>query len=206
MEYHKIHTMFKRDMEGDRYLIEGEWATPEFAYLANNMWEFTEKVDGTNIRIMWDGEKVRFGGRTDKASIPAKLNEVLIDTFRNDVLEAEFGTGGSVVLYGEGCGAGIQKGGGNYYQDQQFVLFDVRVGPWWLKREDVDEVAAIFGVQSVPVIGKGTLEYGINVVKGGLKSAWGDFLAEGVVPRTDVGLMSRSGERIITKIKHRDFK
>lgn len=29
----------------------------EFDYLKDNTWIFTEKVDGTNIRIMWDGGK-----------------------------------------------------------------------------------------------------------------------------------------------------
>ena len=61
-EYDKIQTVFKRDMENRGAIIEGTFALPEFEYLQNNVWEFTEKVDGTNVRVMWDGSAVRFGG------------------------------------------------------------------------------------------------------------------------------------------------
>ena len=46
-EYHKIQTVFMRDLE-NRYktLLEGQFSLPEFEYLANNEWAFTEKVDG----------------------------------------------------------------------------------------------------------------------------------------------------------------
>ena len=52
--YHKIQTVWLRDPD-NRYktLLEGQWATPEFEYLANNEWTFTEKVDGTNVRVMF---------------------------------------------------------------------------------------------------------------------------------------------------------
>ena len=48
-EYHKIQTVFKRDPETNhRTLLEGQYSMPEFEYLANNQWVFTEKIDGTN--------------------------------------------------------------------------------------------------------------------------------------------------------------
>lgn len=53
-EYHKIQTLFKRDMESKhKTLLEGQWTLPEFEYLAGNVWTFTEKVDGTNIRVIF---------------------------------------------------------------------------------------------------------------------------------------------------------
>lgn len=39
----------------------------------------------------------------------------------------------------------------------------------------------------------------------GFKSTWGDFQAEGIVARPSVELKNRAGERIITKIKCKDF-
>ena len=65
-EYHKIQTVYLRDPETKyKTLLVGQYAKPEFAYLANNEWVFTEKVDGTNIRIgLVDGE-YRVGGKTD---------------------------------------------------------------------------------------------------------------------------------------------
>jgi len=207
-EYHKIQTLFKRDMSNPRKpLIEGAWTHSEFEYLANNIWTFTEKVDGTNIRVVVEPSgAVSFGGRTDAAQIPAqlitRLNSLFIplrprlaETFRD-----------GAVLYGEGYGAKIQKGGGNYRSDQDFVLFDVRVGNWWLQRPDVEGVAATLGIDVVPVIGSGTLHDAIAWAKRGIRSTWGCFEAEGIVARPRVELQTRGGQRIITKIKCRDFR
>lgn len=128
-EYHKIQSIFKRDMESrHKTLLEGQWTCPEFAYLASNQWTFTEKVDGTNIRVIFQNGGITFGGRTDNAQIPAQLVTRLNEKFLPlaETLKETFSDG--CVLYGEGYGAKIQKGGGNYRADQDFVLFDVRVG------------------------------------------------------------------------------
>lgn len=208
-EYHKINTMFKRNMEGDKKIIFDAWAVPEVEYLKNNEWEFTEKVDGTNIRIYWDGENVTFGGRTDSAQIPNgvinRLNDLFYSTPARARLREVFPEGG-VVLYGEGYGAKIQKGGGNYKDTQDFVLFDVRVGDIWLERANVNDVAEKLQLEAVPVIGTGTLYDAIELVKGNLVSTWGDFEAEGIVARPTSELLTRRGDRIIAKIKARDFR
>jgi hypothetical protein len=73
-QYHKINSLYKRSPDGKKMLF-GEYSQPEFEYLADNIWVFTEKVDGTNIRVMWDGTYLRFGGKTDNAQIPAKLEK-----------------------------------------------------------------------------------------------------------------------------------
>jgi hypothetical protein len=203
-EYHKIQTVFKRDMDNKgRTLLEGQFSMPEFEYLANNEWTFTEKVDGTNIRVMWKDGKVSFGGKTDNASIPSKLVDRLKERFPVAAFEVAFDC--DVCLYGEGYGAKIQKGGGNYRQDQDFVLFDVKCGEWWLKRSDVEDVAWKMGIDVVPVIGRGTLYDCVEMVRKGFPSAWGDFQAEGIVARPSTELFTRGGQRIITKVKSRDF-
>ena len=67
-EYHKIQTVFKRDPDNNfKTLLMGEYSLPEFEYLKDNKWVFTEKVDGTNIRVIWDGKDIFFKGKTDKA-------------------------------------------------------------------------------------------------------------------------------------------
>jgi hypothetical protein len=45
----------------------------------------------------------------------------------------------------------------------------------------------------------------IDQTRTGFKSQWGDFIAEGIVARPVVELKSRNGDRIITKIKYKDF-
>ncbi|MCF7977441.1 MAG: RNA ligase family protein [Chromatiaceae bacterium] len=205
-EYHKIQTLFKRDMSTKhKTLLEGQWTLPEFEYLANNQWIFTEKVDGTNIRVIFNAGLVTFAGKTDAAQIPgqliARLNERYLPLAAK--MQAIFSC--DACLYGEGYGAKIQKGGGKYRQDPDFVLFDVRVGEWWLQRSDVEDVATKLGIDVIPIIGEGTLHDAVEWVKRGIRSTWGDFEAEGIVARPKIELRARSGERIITKIKCRDF-
>lgn len=49
------------------------------------------------------------------------------------------------------------------------------------------------------------MPFAIRLVKNGLFSQWGNFLAEGIVARPAIELTANTGDRIITKIKHRDF-
>nr|VFJ44657.1 MAG: RNA ligase [Candidatus Kentron sp. FM]VFJ44970.1 MAG: RNA ligase [Candidatus Kentron sp. FM]VFK20472.1 MAG: RNA ligase [Candidatus Kentron sp. FM] len=206
-EYHKIQTVYKRD-PATRYktLLIGQYATPEFQYLAHNQWIFTEKVDGTNTRVYVQEGQTRFGGKTDNAQMPARLLSALDELFapKRDELLATF-KDAEVCLYGEAYGAKIQKGGGRYRQDPGFVLFDIRVGQWWLRREDVEDLAARLGIDIVPVVGHGTLDEMAGRVKAGFGSRWGDFPAEGIVARPAVELKTRAGERVIAKLKARDF-
>jgi ATP-dependent RNA circularization protein (DNA/RNA ligase family) len=205
MEYHKINTLFKREMKNKGRIIEGEWSCPEFDYLQNNNWVFTEKVDGMNIRIILS-DTMTFGGRTDNASLPAQLVTRLNERFlpQEQKMREMFEEG--CVLYGEGYGPKIQKGGGLYRADQDFVLFDARVGDWWLTRESVEKIAEYLGLDVVPIIGIGTLHDAIRMVKDGIKSTWGDFEAEGIVARPATELKTRAGHRLIAKIKCRDWR
>ena len=201
-KYHKIGTVWERD-PANKYktLLMGKWATPELEYLSNNLWQFTEKIDGTNIRVMWD-EQLRFGGKTDNAQIPVFLYDALQDMFTPSM----FDEWESACLYGEGYGAKIQKGGGNYKSDgASFILFDVRVGDFWLRREDVTDIAGKMGISSVPIMGEGSLTDAVRMVQDGIQSTFGDFAAEGLVMRPAVELLDRGGHRIIAKVKHKDF-
>lgn len=202
-EYHKIQTVWLRDPETNhRTLIGGEWAKPEFGYLAGNQWEFTEKVDGTNIRVALNGGDHELGGRTDNAQLPA----FLVGRLREIAERAIAADLGNMVLYGEGFGAKIQKGGGNYIADHaDFTLFDVWSGGIWLERPNVEDIAEKLSISVVPIIGRGTLHDAIDLTRRGFNSRWGAFTAEGVVCRPAVELTNRRGERVITKIKVKDF-
>jgi len=203
--YHKIQTVFDRDpATKHRTLIEGQWAKPEFELLADLQWEWTEKIDGTNIRIIRDADGVTYGGRSDNAQIPAHLTNHLVETFGDN--QALLDLGENVTLYGEGFGARIQKGGGNYIPDGcGFILFDVKIGDYLLRREDVYDVAKRLGIPAVPVVGFGTLHEAVDLVRGTMMSAFGPFVAEGLVMRPQVDLYDRSGHRVIAKIKTKDF-
>jgi len=205
-KYPKIQTVFLRD-PATRYktLLMGQWALPEFEYLAKNEWVWTEKIDGTNIRVDWDGERVTFAGRTDNAQTPTFLLTKLQEMFPVEVFMAEY-PDLPMTLYGEGYGAKIQKGGGNYISDgQSLILFDVMISGNWQPRESMEDIAAHLRLDMVPIVGVGVLDDAIDVVQHGFQSGVGHCEAEGLVMRPKVDLMTRTGQRVITKVKGRDF-
>lgn len=164
-------------------------------------------VHNCNIRICWDGYRVEFRGRTDKAQIPthllAKLEELFGGESKEEIFEQTFG-GKEVILFGEGYGKKIQKGG-ELYGDVNFILFDVYVGGYWLSSDIVSDIAEKFGIKRVPILFVGTLNCGVDFIKEHPKSVLKEAEMEGIVGRPMVQMFSRTGERIMVKIKCRDF-
>ena len=207
-EYIKIETLFNRREDGSKKLIEGYFRNETVEFLKDLPWQFSEKIDGTNIQIRWDGHKVWYGGRTERASIPSHLMNKLIELFgSNDteqLFEQKFGET-EVILYGEGYGAKIQRGE-SYRKDVSFILFDVLIGNIWLKRESVEDIARAFGIDVVPIVLIGTLQDAVDFVKTHPKSTIGTANMEGVVGRPMVELKDRTGKRVIVKVKVKDFE
>ena len=210
-EYTKIETIFERDMEGTKKLIEGKFRNETVEYLKENRWIGTEKIDGTNIGIVWDSHKVSYQGRTERAQIPAHLMNKLIEMFggtvNEELFEQKFGEM-QVILFGEGYGAKIQKGGGNYRSDVSFILFDVYLPEQnlWLKRDAVEDIAKTFGVDVVPIVYEGDIAGAVEFVKGKPKSTIGTADMEGIVCKPAVDMLDRTGRRLIVKIKVCDFE
>ena len=207
IEYTKIPNIFKREIFGRNKICEGEYSSLELKYLSESMWEFEEKLDGCNIRVCWDGYRVSFMGRTDKAQIPthlmAKLEELFGGETKEEIFEQTFGNK-EVILFGEGFGEKIQKGG-ELYGPVNFRLFDVYIGGYWLDRENVYDIAEDFGIDHAPYLFKGTLHDGVSFIKSHPKSELRDAEMEGIVGRPLVQMFSRTGQRIMVKIKCRDF-
>lgn len=207
VEYNKIDTVFNRDIYGTKRLIVDSWRNEAVKYLKDSRWQFTEKFDGTNIRVIWDGHSISFAGRTDKAIIPQHLLEYLNKTFSTQEVEQLFEQvygDKQVILFGEGYGYKIQNGG-NYRNDVSFILFDVMIGENYQERQWVEETAVMLGIDVVPIVLEGTIEEAIEFVKTHPKSTVGSAFMEGVVGRPAVELRDRTGKRIIVKIKYSDF-
>lgn len=208
IEYNKIDAIFKRD-ENTKKTIE-QYRNETIESLKNITWQFTEKVDGTNIRVHWDGHKVEFGGRTDNAQIPVPLMNRLVELFggeaNEELFEQKFGET-DVIIFGEGYGPKIQNGG-LYRDDVDFIVFDVLINGNYLSRENVEDIANYFKLDIVPVLFEGKLEDGVEYVKTHRESivAKNGAEIEGLVARPKIELRDRIGKRIITKIKWCDIK
>ena len=153
-------------------------------------------VHNTNIRVIWHPcnfggvirdsaldpfcypSQIEFKGKTDNADIPKFLLAKLQEMFPMEKMKKAF-PDTPICLYGEGYGAKIQKGGNYIPNGVSFILFDVWINGWWLKRKDVCDIAAFkLGIDVVPIKMYGTIHEAINLVRDGYKSQWGDFLAE----------------------------
>jgi ATP-dependent RNA circularization protein (DNA/RNA ligase family) len=220
-EYHKIPSIFKRNLETKKFIF-GQFTSPELEFLANaDIWYATEKIDGTNIRIICDisdktgpdSVSIQFLGRHDNGQIQQPLIGRLSLLFANRQLDFlnKFKCG-HIVLYGEGYGHGIQKYGDLYKQnDVGFILFDVKVDGWWLRRKDVINIAEFFGIPYVPTLFIGTLNRIVDEMVATKADQIESLVSEcprpieGLVIRPKEELFTRGKHRIITKIKYSDI-
>lgn len=133
-DYQKINTLFLRDE--NNIIIPDRFTASEFTYLVNNLWECTEKIDGTNIHFDVDfifrkadngvveiTKEITICGRTASAQIPThlykRLNEIihgsssegqLVSLAFSSAIDKAIAKGDdrlSVSIYGEGYGAKI---------------------------------------------------------------------------------------------------
>ena len=207
------------------------FVSPELEWLRNCKFDATEKIDGTNMRIevtckIIEGELrmvVEYKGKSDEAQIPPHLYKFMVESFpkekvlaaldlpeiiTDDVLKEKSWGIPKYTIYGEGYGVKIQKGGNYISNGVGFIIFDVKVNDWWLLRNNVVEIAEKLGAPMVPYMGQFTIDEAIEFVRKGFKSTIAEnkeYLAEGLVLTSPYGIKNRKGERIIFKIKHKDF-
>lgn len=210
-KYHKIHAPFKRNDAGKRQ--KGTWARPEFSTLYNIPWHAWEKLDGMNIRIIHEGGDIRYAGRTDNAQLQPGLIQHLDDVWRDaaSFLAGAMGTD-HFTLFGEGIGPKIQSGG-LYGKAPQFIPFDLQFhdGGWCDRFELnrlIDEVcnlpfAAYLGCQTLQVWEEFCEEkrYLRSMVPGANLGC----PSEGYIAIPESNLLDSRGNRIITKIKFKDY-
>ena len=238
MQYPKIETLYARDPDTFK-VLEGQLCQPEFGLI--NQWLVTEKIDGTNIRVQLTSScqgdcsdcgstgactvepRVLLRGRTDNAQMPVFLLKELQRLFPGGKVVAAFDPGTEVILFGEGYGAKIQKGGGDYREGVSFRLFDVVVlgrdnNPWWLDWENVSDIAKKLEIETVPVLSEGaTLATAASLVTRPSNVALNEKIIpgklalnsarsqEGIVARTNPPLFDKRGHRLVWKLKENDL-
>ena len=207
-EYHKIETLFKFSQEHKKF-IYGEFYNKNVELLKDNLWVFTEKVDGTNFRIYWDGHILTYAGRTDKSEFTKGQIEFIKNELVNEEVEQLFEQKFSekeVIVYGELYGNGIQNGG--LYTDGKglgFKVFDIEIDGIFLKFNDMETLSIELGFDSVPLAMVGTIQQAINYCNSFEKSLFSKAKLEGLVGKPVGDFRDRLGKRIVVKIKKRDL-
>lgn len=214
-KYSKINSIYKRDQRGK--LIIGDYSIPEFKYLEQNTWQATEKIDGTNIRLVFRRNNSLIDkfilGRTEKSILPASLLiklEQIIDNIDVQKIFDRMKDGDTIIMFGEGYGNEIQAVGSGYLKnDVNFIMFDVLHNNYWYPYSEVLKFGSELGIKVVPSLGEFTLNDAIKVTTTGFKSLIAEnqtLIAEGMILKPSVPLFNSSGNRIIMKLKHKDFK
>ena len=207
-QYHKINGVYKRDEKWN--FIMGDFACPEFELLQDYEWDWYEKVDWTNIRVIWDWTWVKFKWKTDNAQMPPHLMDALHEIFLpvegvfREIFPIDDPIDNSICLYWEWYWEKIQSWWD--YWPASFILFDVRVWSFWLKREAVEEIAEKLGIKCVSLMASCTLSYAIDYTKQWWASFLKDWPSEWVIWIPKGNLLDRMWRRIIVKLKHKDFK
>ncbi len=230
MEYPKINSLWKRhgwyfdkekpcapeEQSTRQSFILGDYACPEFANV--RLWSAEEKIDGTNIRIIYQNGHMSIRGRTQAAQIPCPLLAMLQDKFVSDLIRDTFtipchdrpesmSQGSQIILFGEGYGPKIQKSGGNYRLDPGFILFDVYVDGWWLRRASVREIASKLGIPAAPSLGIMCEQELVQLVTSQPLSLCSitPQTMEGIVCRPEPLMLFRNQKPIMFKLKCKEF-
>ena len=115
-----------------------------------------------------------------------------------------------IYIYGEYYGNGVQKGGSYIKDGNDFIVFDIRQQGWWIPSAMRHEICEKLGLKEVPSLGMMSLREAEKLVIDGFKTLLPNvsdpsLIEEGVVCRTPINLKASNGERIIVKIKHKDY-
>lgn len=185
--------------------------TREFEFLKDLKYYATEKLDGTNIRLYYDGYNTKIFGRTEKSELPKGFLEKFTKLYDLDIINSKmeelFGNK-EVVIYGEGIGEKIQTDGEKYVKDGiDFVVFDILINGTFLERKNIEEISSELGFKVVNVIMQGTLEDMIAFVSTRPMSVFNEkHEMEGVVCKPLIPLYFKNGTRVCFKVKYNDIK
>lgn len=203
-EYQKIETLYKFDSTIKKF--RKVFYNPIVEYLKDCKWYGTEKVDGTNIRVCWDGYGFMFGGRTDNAQLPKEVIALLDTKFNSDMevlFEQKFGQK-EVILFMEGYAGKIQNGA--YNGDEKIIGYDIMIENIYLDKQVSKELFGEMGLPFVPVLEFANLQECIDYVYNHTQSIiQPESKIEGLVCFPATRIYDHMGNRIIVKIKRRDL-
>ena len=216
MFYHKIDTLFERD---ENFKVNvNKVRRPEFDLIKE--WYIEEKIDGMSVGFRYYRDSLYddgiIFGRTGNTNWNAN-NRVFMDRQSKDMHQSATEILQDydlehLTIYGELYGPGIQNGG-SYRDDLGFICFDMTANDTWLNVKDRNTNAERIGVD-VPYHFK--LFSDIDSVARRLANntqaspqaklnGKPERMAEGVIGRPPVNLYDQRGNRVMWKLKGRDF-
>ena len=203
----KISAPFGRKTPKDRLVDPSIYAKPWVEHLRGVKFHASEKIDGTSVGIVWDGERISFVGHTVKSEFCPRYLDYLKANFATAEFESvieEIFSDTPVTIYGEGISKDYNVHYG--FPEGNFIMYDVQnEGGTFYNREPVREIAAKLALIT-PYEEMMTLDEAIEFVKSRPMSRLDPTKKmEGLVLRAPVEMYTNTGERIICKVKVKDF-
>ncbi len=212
-KYAKFSSPFKKD---EKFRNTTELAQQ----LPVGKWIKTEKIDGTNIRIIltkkdeFQIREILIGSRKLILNQEDKGSKIYFDCIKNvnlnKLMEYFKDVDSTVIIYGEGHGAGVQKGG-IYSTEKEFRVFDIRIGEAYQNFEYVEKVCIDNQLNLVPMFSD-VDEITYNECVKTLKNFENTLIKDGsggrpkgLVYKFEPVLLNKYKERLIFKIKFKDF-
>lgn len=151
--YPKISCPFLRVNPKDKMVDLNQYSDKYADLLSNVEFSATEKVDGKNTNIIYDGNNVKFEGHTDKTTWTPEEETWIKNKFINDgfiqMCEQQFGEK-TVQFCGELIGPKIQS---NIYKldDYKFIVFDIKINNVFISREFVKEITNTLYMDTIDI-------------------------------------------------------
>ena len=232
--YPKLQTLYKRDknhitneIRYPEFNLIKKWILTEKLHGSNNS---IVCRCGSSFH-----KKIQVRGRTDKSQLHPNVIKYLFDIAVNNKiygkLDQQFGLSTSfdslIEIFGEVVGKEVQ---GEYYKKGiGFYVFDIKIYDRFLEWSEVKELCKKLGLEHVPEISirydnqiydtsslinfpncKSSLanlfEHGDGKSELAEKNKMPPILAEGIVVRTEPQLYNKYNERVMWKLKFKDFQ
>lgn len=207
--FQKIYAPFGRKNPNDKLvdtsIYSRNWV--QTFYENNIPMLASEKIDGTSIGIKWDGERISFIGHTEKSQIAPRYLEYLNNRFGTKEFEScveEIFGDKPVTLYGEGISKDYNVHYG--FPDGEFIFYDVQLANGkFMNQTSLGDIAEKLGLK-MPYTKCFTIQQAIDFVKQRPMSKLDPSVRmEGLVLRPLIELYMNNDERVICKVKVRDF-
>jgi hypothetical protein len=162
-----------------------------------------EKIHGTSAHITWNGTKVVYfsGGEKYANFIQCFDDAKLTEMFKEKHLLDE------ITLYGEAYGGKQQGQSWRYGKQLKFVVFDVKIGDYWLDVPTAERLTLGYGLEFVPYKKISTDLESLDAARDApseqakRNGIEGDQPMEGVVLRPLIEMRTSAEHRVISKHK-----
>ena len=215
--YPPVSPLFQLDYQG-KY-IETAYTNRVFEKLINYEWLLTEKLDGFHVSIIYDGRADDisiFSKYPNRDSVPNEIVVYIQRIFNKkniNKIRHIYGIDYRLYMYGIFCG-GRYSERVDYRISPKLFVFDVAIKhrdaiETWLDWNDIELIAEILGIRTVPQLGLADIPTIVDFVKNGFQSYITDdnsVSALGVVAKTEPLMLDKYAKRIMFELETEKFK